>query len=157
MKITKHLFFLLLSLSLLMLFGSCGTSRNNNLPSNGEVQDLGYGKVKKDRSTSSVSSVKQNEDAPILSLTDMLARVPGVQVTGRGAGTTILIRGASSLTLSNEPLFVVDGIQVGMGYSAVANINPMEIENISVLKGGSATAMYGTQGANGVIVIKTKK
>lgn len=97
------------------------------------------------------------------------ARVPGVQVM-LGAGQvgsygTIRIRGTSSLSLTNEPLIIVDGVRIDNNYGAgnqvlvnnSAAINPEEIASIDVLKGPSASALYGTAAANGVLVIKTKR
>lgn len=102
------------------------------------------------------------------------AKVAGVQVVRQGgsagAGSSILIRGTASVAGDNQPLFVVDGIPInnsfrssigtaaGVDYSNRAiDINPNDIENISVLKGSAATALYGIQGGNGVILITTKK
>lgn len=93
------------------------------------------------------------------------AKVPGVQVVDNnepGGGISIRIRGGTSINASNEPLFVVDGVplQVGGGVSAGRNplnfLNPSDIESISVLKDASATAIYGSRGANGVVIITTK-
>ena len=97
-------------------------------------------------------------------------KVAGVQVTGTngapGASSRILIRGASSIGSNNQPLFVVDGVPIdngnygsgtGVDYgNGAASINPDDIENVSVLKGPSAAALYGSRGANGVILITTK-
>ncbi|RDB05377.1 SusC/RagA family TonB-linked outer membrane protein [Runella aurantiaca] len=97
-------------------------------------------------------------------------KIAGVQVTGSngapGASSRILIRGASSIGSNNQPLFVVDGIPIdngnygsgtGVDYgNGAASINPDDIENVSVLKGPSAAALYGSRGANGVILITTK-
>jgi iron complex outermembrane receptor protein len=94
------------------------------------------------------------------------AKVPGVQVVTTnepGGGMAVRIRGGTSINASNEPLFVVDGVplQVGGGVSAGRNplnfLNPNDIESISVLKDASATAIYGSRGANGVVIISTKR
>ncbi len=94
------------------------------------------------------------------------AKVPGVQVVTTnepGGGMSLRIRGGTSINASNEPLFVVDGVplQVGGGVSAGRNplnfLNPNDIESISVLKDASATAIYGSRGANGVVIITTKR
>lgn len=94
------------------------------------------------------------------------AKVPGVQIldTGEpGGGVSIRIRGGTSVNASNEPLFVVDGVplSVGGGLSAGRNplnfLNPQDIESVTVLKDASATAIYGSRGANGVVIIETKK
>lgn len=98
---------------------------------------------------------------PALSLADYLKRVPGVQVMQRGgaAGSTaVLVRGNNTMGDQREPLFVVNGTNVGFGYE---NVEPLvsvtDIESVRVLKSGQETAAYGMQGSNGVIIIKTKK
>lgn len=94
------------------------------------------------------------------------AKVPGVQIVDNnepGGGMAIRIRGGTSINASNEPLFVVDGVplQVGGGVSSGRNplnfLNPNDIESISVLKDASATAIYGSRGANGVVIVTTKR
>ena len=112
-----------------------------------EVIDIGYGKVKKRNVTSSVSKINGTNPkyASYRTIYDMLrGEVPGVQVSG----TSIRIQGASSLTLSTEPLFVVDGVTVG----SIDHILPQMVRSIQVLKGSSA-AIYGSRGANGVLLI----
>ena len=94
------------------------------------------------------------------------AKVPGVQVVDNnepGGGMAIRIRGGTSINASNEPLFVIDGVplQIGGGVSSGRNplnfLNPGDIESISVLKDASATAIYGSRGANGVVIVTTKR
>src|SRR5215204_1017413 len=108
----------------------------------------------------------------VTNLTDVLvAKAPGVQVlpgNSTGAGARVRIRGASSFTLSNEPIYIIDGVRMessvnaasrstgGTTPSRVGDINPDEIESIEIVKGPSAATLYGTDAANGVIVIKTK-
>ena len=90
--------------------------------------------------------------------TVLMSKVPGILVSrGPDGGISIQIRGASSLSSSTEPLFIVDGtpFQAGPGGS-LTGINPFDIESIEVLKDAASTTMYGVRGANGVIVIKTK-
>ena len=112
-------------------------------------------------------------DAPVTNLTNLInARVPGTQVVLdnglAGSSPRIRIRGSNSFTVSNEPLLVVDGVRVenstatlGSGYGQTAgrfnDLNPEEIESIEVVKGPSAATLYGTDAANGVIVVKTKR
>jgi TonB-linked SusC/RagA family outer membrane protein len=109
---------------------------------------------------------------PITKFTDVLqGRVPGVMVQG-AVGTTggsqrVRIRGANSLSLSNEPLYYIDGVLAsnsrggftlgGQDYSRVSDINPDEVENIEILKGPAASALYGSAAANGVILVTTKR
>lgn len=91
------------------------------------------------------------------SLADYLKRVPGVQVTQRGGNYVVMIRGMSSITGSNEPLFVVDRNQVG-GYDDAASIvDPNDIKRVVVLKDVASTAPYGIRGATGVVVIYTNR
>lgn len=127
-----------------------------------EVVIIGYGQVNKQDLTGSVGQVKVEEitKAPVTSFEEALAgRVAGVQVTSNsgqpGDDINITIRGGNSITQSNAPLYVVDGFPIE-DFNA-NSINPDEIESISVLKDASATAIYGTRGANGVIILETKK
>lgn len=127
-----------------------------------EVVVIGYGEVQRSDLTGSVGSVnvKDIQKAPVGSALEALAgRVAGVQVQSEsgqpGSGINIVIRGANSLTQDNSPLYVIDGFPME---DANANIlNPSEIESIEVLKDASATAIYGARGANGVILITTKR
>lgn len=114
----------------------------------GEMQiDVGYGTVKRKNLTTDVGYIDAQEDAyaSYTNIYDMIqGRVPGVQVNG----TKITIRGISSINSGTDPLMVVDGVVV----SSIDNINPREVKSISVLKGSDAS-IYGTRGANGVILI----
>lgn len=117
-------------------------------------------------------TVEQLQRAPVTRAADALAaRAPGV-ILNYGSGSTgtsqrIRIRGANSLSLSNDPLIFVDGIQVsnskggfgvgGQGYSRLDDINPNDIESVEIIRGPAATALYGTAGANGVVQIRTKR
>lgn len=86
---------------------------------------------------------------------DMLKDVPGLEVkTSNGRGNSITVRGISTLMGSGQPLFVVDG---SIYSGDISNLNPQDIDGISVLKDAASTTAYGTQGANGVIVVTTKK
>ena len=133
-----------------------------------EVVVIGYGSIKKRDQTGAVASIKgaSFEDAEPLSIQNALAgRVAGVQITqtdnAPGAGVRVLIRGGSSLTGGNEPLYVIDGFPIipdesDPATNPLADISPNQIESVEVLKDASATAIYGAQGANGVIIITTK-
>lgn len=134
-----------------------------------DVVVIGYGTVKKDDLTGSVATVKADEvnKGVATSPSDLLkGKSAGVVVTpGNGApgsGSTIRIRGGSSLSANNDPLIVIDGLPVsnegisGMA-DALSSINPGDIESFTVLKDASATAIYGSRASNGVIVITTKK
>ena len=131
---------------------------NNSL---NEVVVIGYGEVKKGDLTGSVGSVKMSDikESPGLSVDQALqGRIAGVDImstTGEpGAATSIRIRGTRSITASNEPLIVVDGVVDAV--SDLNDINPDDIDNISVLKDASSTAIYGSRGSNGVILVTTK-
>ncbi len=90
-------------------------------------------------------------------LADYLARVPGVQVSGPSHNPSIKVRGSSSFMANTDPLYVIDGNAVGNSYSQVNNmINVRDIENVRVLMGSDAS-IYGVRGANGVILITTKR
>jgi TonB-dependent starch-binding outer membrane protein SusC len=133
-----------------------------------ELVVIGYGERRARDVTGVVQVVTQDEfdRGRIVSPEELLqAKVAGVQVIGTGepgGSTNIRIRGGTSITSSNEPLFVIDGVPmpVGGGLSAGRNplnfLNPDDIENITVLKDASATAIYGSRGANGVIIIQTR-
>ncbi|GAB2779110.1 TonB-dependent receptor [Rhabdobacter roseus] len=127
-----------------------------------EVVVVGYGSVRKTDLTGSVGQVRVDElvKAPVTSFSDALAgRVAGVQVSANdgqpGSAPNIIIRGANSLTQNNSPLYVIDGFPVENPNAAA--INPEEIESMNILKDASATAIYGSRAANGVIVIETKR
>lgn len=131
---------------------------NNSL---NEVVVIGYGEVKKADLTGSVGSVKMSDikEAPGLSVDQALqGRIAGVDImstTGEpGAATSIRIRGTRSITASNEPLIVVDGVAGAV--TDLNDINSDDIESISVLKDASSTAIYGSRGSNGVIMVTTK-
>lgn len=98
-----------------------------------------------------------NEKDYYRSLADYLTKVPGVNVSGSGDSAYVTIRGISSFQSGNTPLYVVDGQAIGNNYSQANNmVNPQDIDYVRVLKGPDA-AIYGVRGANGVIVIVTKK
>ena len=126
-----------------------------------DVVVIGYGSVKKADLTGSVTSVKMADirDEPVLSVDQALqGRVAGMEVTSTdgepGSDAVIRIRGSRSITASNDPLIVVDGVMDAV--SSLSDINPADIESISVLKDASSTAIYGARGANGVIIITTR-
>ena len=134
----------------------------------GNVVVVGYGTEQTRNSTGSVAAVDSTQfnKGRIVSPEQLIqAKVPGVQVIGSnepGGTVNIRIRGGTSITSSNEPLFVLDGVPlpVGGGVNAGRNalnfLNPSDIENVTVLKDASATAIYGSRGANGVVLITTK-
>ena len=151
-------FWLLSSLAFLSLT-ACATPRMaETASSNAETVDIGYGTVDKDHQVGSVNTVQGKDVQTDRSRTlgEMLARLPGVQVTESNGSLRVRIRGESNSFLGGEdPLFVVDGMVVSAG--GIGGMNPNNIESISVLKNAGETAIYGSRGANGVILIKTKR
>ena len=134
-----------------------------------EVVVVGYGVVKKNDATGSVTAIKPDEMNKGLTTNaqDMLSgKIAGVAVTNAGGtpggGATIRIRGGSSLSASNDPLIVIDGLAMDNGgipgaANPLSMVNPSDIETFTVLKDASATAIYGSRASNGVIIITTKK
>ena len=134
-----------------------------------EVVVIGYGTVKKEDMTGSITAIKSEElnRGAMVSTQDMLkGKVPGLLITpgdgGPGSGSTIRIRGAASLNASNDPLIIIDGVPIANGAGAgMANpldmINPNDIESFTILKDASSAAIYGSRASNGVIMITTKK
>ncbi|MBX2815433.1 MAG: TonB-dependent receptor [Saprospiraceae bacterium] len=144
-----------------------------------EIVVVGYGTVKKSDLTGAVTSVTEEDfNAGVITSPEQLlqGRAPGVQITSAsgepGAGMNVRIRGTSSVRSNNNPLFVVDGVPLsgdetsatgnaeGLGRTAAKNplnfLNPNDIVSIDILKDASATAIYGSRGANGVVIITTK-
>ena len=134
-----------------------------------EVVVIGYGTVKKDDMTGSISAVKAEDinRGAVVNTQDMLkGKVAGLLVTpgdgGPGSGSRIRIRGSASLNASNDPLIVIDGVPIAQGAGgAMSNpldlLNPNDIESFTVLKDASSAAIYGSRASNGVILITTKK
>ncbi len=139
------------------------TSLNITLEEDAEVLNdvvvIGYGTVKKADLAGSVSVMdnKQFKDQPITQVADALnGRMAGVSVESAGipgGAVKIRVRGSNSVTKSNDPLYVVDGM---VRESGLDGINPEDIQNMQVLKDASSTAIYGSRGANGVVIITTK-
>lgn len=134
-----------------------------------EVVIIGYGSVKKEDLTGTVDLVtdKDFNDGPVVSAQQLISgKIAGVNVSSGGGapgeGQNITIRGVGSLSLTSAPLYVIDGLPIdngGVGGSRnpLNLLNPNDIESITVLKDASATAIYGSRGANGVIIVTTKK
>lgn len=134
-----------------------------------DVVVIGYGTVKKDDATGSVTAIKPDKISKGITTSpqDMITgKIAGVNVVSTGgtpgAGATIRVRGGSSLNASNDPLIVIDGLAMDNdGVKGMSNplslVNPNDIETFTVLKDASATAIYGSRASNGVIIITTKK
>lgn len=143
-----------------------------------ELVVVGYGLVRKKDLTGSMSSIKDDELQKTKTtsfLEAMQGKMTGVQITSSsgepGAGVNITIRGGNSINAGTEPLYVIDGLQIDINNNEIASsdftsrntksnplagINPADIVSIEVLKDASATAIYGSRGANGVILVTTK-
>lgn len=141
-----------------------------------EVVIIGYGTQKRSDLTGSLSGIKsqtlmESQTADVFSA--MQGRMAGVQISSDsgqpGSGTNLVVRGQTSINGTSSPLFVIDGVQIDVNYDEVATtgssqarinpltgINPADIESIEVLKDASATAIYGSRGANGVVIVTTK-
>ena len=134
-----------------------------------DVVVIGYGQVKKEDATGSVTAMKPDKISKGITTSpqDMITgKIAGVNVVSTGgapgAGATVRIRGGSSLNASNDPLIVIDGLAMDNdGIKGMSNplslVNPNDIETFTVLKDASATAIYGSRASNGVIIITTKK
>jgi TonB-linked SusC/RagA family outer membrane protein len=140
-----------------------------------EVVTIGYGSTSRQNVSSAIATIDSTAVArvPVASLDNAFqGKVAGVQVTQNsgepGGAVAVRVRGPSSLNAGNQPLYVVDGVPViqgsfeqlppsGQRLSAVSGINPDEIEQIDILKDAAATAIYGSRGSNGVILITTKR
>ncbi|MBN9384551.1 MAG: TonB-dependent receptor [Chitinophagaceae bacterium] len=140
-----------------------------------DVVVVGYGTQRRKDLTSAISTIKAAEVAgtPVASFDAQLqGKAPGLQINSNagvpGDGIFVRVRGTTSINADNNPLYIVDGVFVnntslqtvnsgGRSTSPLADINPADIENIEVLKDASATAIYGSRGANGVVIVTTKR
>lgn len=136
----------LLMLLMSGLFVACTTSRtaSTDKKSTGKTKTDAYSEVETDNT--------------VLTLADYLRKVPGVSVMGSGDNIRVQVRGAHSVSGTNEPLYIVDRVPVGHNYRQVANmVDVNDIKKVTVLKDSSAASQYGARGTNGVIVITTRK
>ena len=146
--------FLLILSATAMLAAGCGTSRSamkGAAPASGDEEyiDIGYGQIRKENSASAASTLDIPQGSGYSNIYDYIkGRVAGVTVNG----TTIRIRGERSILGSNDPLFIVDGMEVyDIGF-----LSPDMVESVTVLKDAATTAIYGARGANGVLIIRTR-
>jgi TonB-dependent SusC/RagA subfamily outer membrane receptor len=156
---------LAVALAGLPLYG-CGSARSSpsadTRPAQPDTVAVGFGSQSRKDVTGAIGSISAEEvdRMRVARVEELLHRVPGVRVYRTADGDyAIRIRGAQSFTGSSEPLLVLDGVPLRAGglMSALAGIHPMDIGRIDVLKDAGATAIYGSQGANGVILITTKR
>lgn len=146
-----------------------GISLRADATSLSEIVVVGYGEMRKADVTSAMTSVSSKDIALTVNTTfdqAIQGRAAGVYVTQNtgapGGGVSINIRGVNSLSGTNEPLYVIDGVQIQGGTSTtgtnpMSTLNPSDIESMEILQGPNATAIYGSRGTNGVILITTKR
>ena len=152
-----------LAASVALLLVGCHSSPNGPTlpsPSSGTVQ-VGYGSQdKRDVATAvnSASGEKMRSNSPRTVADMLVGRFPGVEVRQLSNGTaSIRIRGSRSFRSSEEPLIVVDGIPQVNGGQSLYDLSPRDVESIEVLKDAAATSVFGSRGANGVILISTRR
>lgn len=152
-------FYVLLVPCLMMLFTACQSSKIVQSPNQNEneISD-GYTEVEAGNSANNSQELNPNEDHTTSEdLVVLLTKVPGLSVAGHGHGASFKVRGQASFYASSDPLFVVNGNSVGTNFSNIYDtIDPKDVKSIRLLKGTDA-AIYGSRGANGVIVIRTGK
>jgi len=151
MKSSIHLFFLaVFSLAL----GACNSPRSASVTSASRQAAPSIDP----NAPVSVDQLDEKEYTPNLSLVDILRRQPGVRVQGSGDNARVSIRnGGMSFSGNTEPLFVLDGSILGVGYRSASGVEVNDIDSIQVLRDASSTGRYGMNGANGVILINTKR
>ncbi len=139
----------------------CSTSGGSRVASTGDDEiAVGYGTQERREITGAVSHVDVDEEGRGLQhVEQLLQRLPGVYAKqAPGGGFLVLIRGATSVRGSNDPLYVVDGVPVTVDPSqGLYWLHPRDIKSIDVLKDASAAAIYGSRGANGVVMIRTRR
>ena len=143
---------------LFLLFKNLNSMKNFNL----FILICTFSSISCKTQNSAVSNIEKNNQQTIINssqdLTSRLRSFSGVQIQGNGANASIVIRSVNSFMLSSEPLFIIDGVQFSGSYSVLYNsISSNDIKKIEVLKDGGSLAMYGSNGANGVIKILTRK
>jgi TonB-dependent SusC/RagA subfamily outer membrane receptor len=158
LKFRIHIFLFFYTIAIIAGCSSAKNTTNTSHYNSPDVIDDGYQQVLAKDTNQSYSTVKPNEDRKSnASFGDMLQRLPGVQVTGQGRNIRVKVSGTDSFMSNTDPLFVLNGSSVGTDVSTIlSTVNPNDISSLRVLKGPDAS-IYGTRGANGVILIRTKK
>lgn len=126
----------------------------------GDSVQIGYGSQPKEKVSGAVTTLSDNEiSSRPLRIEELLrGKIAGLVITGTGSGLTLRLRGTNSMLLEQEPLVIVDDVMIQSGNiaNALAGLSPDDIKQVSVLKDVSSTSIYGSRGAGGVILIKTK-
>lgn len=150
---------LLFVLSVGLFLTGCSSTRSAQ--SAEETVNNGYQKQEKSKVTGSVSTIDPEESGRANAATNLheliQGNAAGVQVFESSNGIRISIRGPSSFKLSEEPLYVVDGMTVTPQANGVLSVNPRDVESITILKDAASAGIYGSRASNGVIVIETKR
>ena len=153
-----HIRLIASNLILALLLTSCGSPKTTvAADEQQDTVDLGYTEVDKDQFTGSASTliVDPEKYGNQFSLVDILLRAPGVFIQGSGTNARAYIRGSTG-QLAREPLFVVNNVPIAQSLSEMSFLNPHDIARVTVLKGASATTLYGRRGMYGVILIRTR-
>ncbi len=152
----------ILSIVLAVLMASCVSQQGASGVVQGfefdknKTYSTGYGEISESNRTGAAQTVEAA--ATIIPLETYMRGLAGVSVQGNGRDASIMIRGVSSFSSSNEPLFLVDNLVINGGFKMVYDlVNPNEIASVTVLKDAAETSIYGSRGTNGIIVISLKK
>jgi TonB-dependent SusC/RagA subfamily outer membrane receptor len=152
----KKLIILMFAVSLVFSCTNKPSSSGNSDYSKDEIVDDGFSRKDGRNSSSSAKTIETDDENATLE--NYLRQMPGLSVTGSGYNATVTVRGVKSIQGFSEALFVVDGVPISGGLGEVQGlVQVRDIDRMTVLKDGSATALYGARGGSGVIVIRTKK
>lgn len=150
----------LLGAAVLFLMSGCATTRpaEGGNSEDADLVDVGYGKAEREHVVGSMSTVEADsrQMGAYKTMAKMLGQLPGVQVSEVGGSLTVRVRGTNSFLGGEEPLYVIDGMVVQISGAGLAGMDPNNVKSITVLKDAGSTAIYGSRGANGVIMITTK-
>lgn len=158
-----HVLCFLLTIILGIGLVGCASSQSASSDDDEEEEEtvaVAYGEQKKQNVTTATSTITPDEQdqSSASDFSDLLqGRTAGVRVQKNPSGIKITIRGINSFNLDTSPLYVIDGMAVEPNPNGTIPVHPQTVKSITVLKDAGATAMYGSRGANGVIVIKTKQ
>jgi TonB-dependent starch-binding outer membrane protein SusC len=160
MSMTQRLLLTLAGAGIVMAAAACAKRppRASSGPVGDSVQ-VGFGSQPRDKVMGASTTLPEGGMARPLRIEELLrGRVPGLVVTGTGNGLVVRLRGTNSIMLDQEPLVIVDDIMIQSGNigNALAGLTPDDIKQVTVLKDVASTSIYGSRGAGGVILIKTK-
>lgn len=136
---------------------SCSSSKSIVSSNNDEQINQGYGTIDSKNSTTAISEIDMDNEEDNVSWMNLFQRTSGVTVKGDGNDISLQIRAKKTMNSGDQPLFVVDDRIMGNGFHNISFIDPMMVDRISILKDGASTSIYGSRGADGVILITLKK